>query len=225
MTLTSQSMAVASVSFPMCTAWNTHWHTDFLMPYSSVMVDVNASSSSSINPLLTTYITPSSSSDYHFTLSSNVNVTFNDSIIVDERVEVEPPTAHELCQRHAMSMVNSNGSSEMVRGLLLHCVRTDIALTIISNETLTRVDMTYLDDAPEPVMADPDCGTASLRVKANHRIYSFDFNATADLPGNHLCFDAAVFTPSEVGSVNISDEYEFSENVTLYAACLLVKGN
>ena len=190
------------------------------------MVDFNASSSSNINPfLLTTSVTPSSSSDYYLTLSSYVNSTHNDSVIEDEPVVEQPPSPHELCQRHALSMVNPNGSSEMVRDLVLHCVRTDVALTIISNETLTQVNMTYLDDAPEPVMADPECGTASLRVKANHRIHSFDFNTSADLPGNHFCFDAGVFTQSDFGSVNISDEYEFFENVTLYAACLLIKGN
>ena len=166
------------------------------------------------------------------------NSTDNFTTISPTATDVAELSKVDLCNRAAMSLVSSNGSVETVLDLgPLECVRTDIALTLVDNQTFSEMTLKYIEDAPLPTDEDIECGTASLSLRANHRLYPVEFNLiselqgnlTNEIPGNHLCFPAALFADKLFaekgnGSLNASDEFQPMDNMTIYAACLLVEG-
>ena len=100
----------------------------------------------------------------------------------------------------------------MLEGPVLECVRTDIALTLLSNVTFSDITMNYLEDPLRPTETDPGCGTTSLRLKKTHLVYSFEMFSWKELPGNYLCSRAGVFGFNEHGLMNISEAFEYLEN-------------
>ena len=143
-----------------------------------------------------------------------------------EREEKEEElSAIEMCNRQALHRFQSNGSHEAVGFTALECVRRDIALTFIANRTFSNV-IKFLADPSDPVKEDFECGTATLHLKGTHHIFDYEYNTTDDIPGNYLCFGEQLSYLLGNGSLplNISDEFEYLDNSTLFAACLLIEG-
>ena len=205
------------LSTSICSAWNTQWHVNELPLLPSNNID---SSSLLYRPLLTTSIEPFSSTAH----------SWYQSTVLPSNYSAITQTADVLkgidrCKQDASDLLSSNGSKKiMLEGPVLECVRTDIALTLLSNVTFSDITMNYLEDPLRPTETDPGCGTTSLRLKKTHLVYSFEMFSWKELPGNYLCSRAGVFGFNEHGLMNISEAFEYLENNTLYAACLLVEG-
>ena len=209
----------------MCTAWNTRWHTDFLVTRPSI--NVNATPSVSNELSLTTYISPTSSSPFQPTVSSSQGYTLNETVTISAPSEImkaeEQLSPIEKCAQGALNKMSSNGSLESVGVINLECVRKDIAMTFLKNHTFSNI-IKYLADPSAPLKEDFECGTATLQLRGMHQFFDYEINGTEDIPGNYLCYGEQIYYSLGNGSLNISDEFEYLDNTTLFATCLLIEG-